>query len=147
MNSLFIYNTFHLVFRWSSSCSAVTCVQPCWNQNPLTLTEYHLCIWLLRTGTLKSYGLHNLWFYCFSHHNFLHINCHSRRMTLTDLLCVFWCTFSNVIIFMCCINWQQWNLKSPLFTLWFMLPAAALKISLELNKQGQNCTSSVWTVN
>lgn len=47
------------VFRWSSSCSAVTCVQPCWNQNPPTPTECHLCIWLPRTDTSKWYGPNN----------------------------------------------------------------------------------------
>lgn len=45
-----------LWLRWSSSCLAVTCVQPWSNQNPPTPTECHLCISLPRTDTSKSYG-------------------------------------------------------------------------------------------
>lgn len=46
--------------RWSSSCSAATCVRPCWNQNPPTPTASHLSIWLPRTDTLMSYGVKTL---------------------------------------------------------------------------------------
>ncbi len=48
--------------RWSSSCSAVTCAQPCWNRNRPTPTECHLCISLPRTDTSMSFGLKNLSF-------------------------------------------------------------------------------------
>ena len=69
--------------RWFSSCSAVTCVQPCWNQNPPTPTECHLCIWLPRTDTSMSYGTRTLQSF------------HSATLPLTRLM-------------LCCYYFVQW---------------------------------------